>query len=105
LKIDGRISPDGLEGFYLVILRHAVPSKCKPVVIQRLKAVIAIQVPLPITALKHFVHPRSASDIYAVLRRLRSVIMPNKGTPQSWWCSNADRARYRCQESMGQDGR
>jgi hypothetical protein len=86
LKIDGKISLDGLESFYLAILRHAVPSKCKPIVIQRFKAVIgtilAMQMPLPISALQHLAHPQSASDIHAVLRRMQSVIMVNKDTPQ-----------------------
>ena len=85
-KIGGWISLDGLESFYMVILRHVVPSKCKPIVIQRFKEVIGtiltIQMPLPINALEHLAHPQSATDIHAVLRRLQSVIMINKDTPQ-----------------------
>ena len=78
LKADGRISLNCLENFYLVILRRVVPPKCKPIVIHRFKAVIgtilAIQMPLPISALERLAHPRSVSGIHAVLRRLQSVI-------------------------------
>ena len=38
--------------------------------------------PLPISALECLAHPQSVSDIHAVLRRLQSVIMVNKTTPQ-----------------------
>ena len=86
LKTGGRISLEGLESFYLAILRHVVPSKCKPMVVQRFKAIVgtilAIQIPLPISALDRLAHPRAASDIHAVFSRMQSVIMVNKDTPQ-----------------------
>jgi hypothetical protein len=106
LKIDGKISLDGLESFYLVILRRAVPLKCKPIVIQRFKAVIgailAMQMPLPISALEHLARPWSASDIHAVLRRLQSVIMLNKDTPQVYHKSFFDflTTADRCTEDL-----
>jgi hypothetical protein len=55
-------------------------------VVQRFKAVVgtilAIQMPLPISALEHLAHPWSTSDIHAVLARLQSVIMLKKDTPE-----------------------
>jgi hypothetical protein len=86
LKAVGRISLDGNIKFYPVILRHAVPLNCEAEVAERFRTVVgtilAIQVPLPISALKHLSRPWSTSAINAVITHLQSVIMVNKSTPQ-----------------------
>ena len=86
LKADGRISLGDLDSFYLVILRHVVPPKYKPILVQHFKTVVgtilAIQKPLPISALEHLTLPQSVTDIHVVLTYLQSVTMVNSDTPQ-----------------------
>ena len=86
LKTDDRASLDKMEAIYSVILRYAVPPKCKAHIVERFKVVIGTilvaQEPLSIGTLEAFTLPRNADDITAVLTNLQSVIMLDSDTPR-----------------------
>ena len=86
LKTDGRLFLDGMDSFYLVILRRAIPPGSKAKVVERFKTVVGsilyAQEPLSITTLEHFTYPWSVNSISAVLTNLQSVIVLDHDTPR-----------------------